>query len=97
MTDIRINGDISVEEAGRVLSAALGSRYKVITGGAGSELIVRRNPIISAPVHMSWGDGTTDFEVRGSGFVALKVINSLGIARTVRRAVQRGFNDRLAA
>jgi len=97
VSNIKVNGEIGIEEAGRVLSEALGDRYKVITGGGAAEIVVRRYPLISAPVRMSWTDGTTNFEVHGTGFVGLRIANSFGIVRTVDHALRQGFRDRIAA
>jgi len=97
MATICVNGEVSVEDAQRVLSERLGTRYQVIEGKGGSELIVKRNAIAYAPVRMSWSDGTTTFEVHGSGLVALRVVNAFGIARRVTAAVRHGFSERLAA
>jgi hypothetical protein len=86
---LQVDQDVTVEEAQRALSDALGDDYQVRVNG--SALKVKRNTMSAATVRVSSSGGTTTFRVSGDGFTLRKLMNSLGIASKVGKALGDAF------
>jgi len=83
---------VSLDEATRALSDALGTRYR-ITAKTDSTLRVFRNPVIWGTVSMSWAGGRTTFRVRPGGFLLVGILNALYTVPKVRHVLRRAFGD----
>ena len=86
----QVKQEISIEDAQRALSQALGSGYRVHST-SDSTLRVVRNPVIWASVRMSWSGGTTTFHVRPGGFLLVMLLNMAYTVPKVQRALERSF------
>jgi hypothetical protein len=87
--------DVTREEVIKVLRGGLGARYHVLPGktttgaddpdalvvGTGTDRVFR------ARLRLTHHDTRTEIRVHPSGVVAIRVLNTVGIARKVRRAL----------
>jgi len=90
MSTTEIRGEIPLGEIQRTLSGALGPAYTVTTT-SDSTLKIRRLPLVTAQVKISWpDDGTTLQAAPGEAWI-LQGINALTIYPKVRRALSRAF------
>ncbi len=91
LSTVQVQKEVTAEDAERALSSALGPTYKVSVGN-GSTVKVKRSSVTSATIKVSSSGGTTTFRVSGDGLIIFKIINSLGIASTVSKALDGAFS-----
>jgi len=87
MPSATISRAITPDQAADALRDQLGSRYTVTSRGHDS-LTVKHGPLAFATVHLGWDEDTTTFRVHGGGLIVGRVVNELGIARTVTAAIK---------
>ncbi len=78
---------ITAQEAADALTEQLGSGYKVTSRGTGS-LTVKHGSLAFATVHLGRHEDATTFRVHGGGLIIGRIVNELGIARTVTGALK---------
>jgi hypothetical protein len=83
---------ITTDEAADALKEQLGGAYQVTPHGRGS-LTVKHGPLAFATVRLGRDGNTTTFRVHGGGLILLRVVNELGIARTVTTAIKEGMGS----
>ena len=81
---------VSLEDAKRALSEALGPGYKLSTKSA-SSFTVHRSGLLGVRVTMSWAEGATTFRVRPEGAILVLLFNAVYTAPKVRSALARAF------
>lgn len=81
---------VSLEDAQRALSEALGPGYKVSTK-SDSSFRVHRSGVLGVIVTMSWAEGATTFRVRPEPGLLVMLFNAVYTAPKVRRALVRAF------
>lgn len=92
MSEIRVDREVTTEEARSALARELPAAYQVsVKAGSSSALLVRRSGMVSATVHLSSADGGTSFRVSGGGLILLRAINHFLIAREVQEALHDSF------
>ncbi len=90
MSTTKTSREIPLDEIQRTLRDALGPAYKV-TATSDSTLKIRRLPLVTGKVKVSWhDDGTTLQAAPGEAWI-LQGINALTIYPKVRRALSRAF------
>ena len=90
MSTTRVSREIPLDEVRRTLSDALGRAYTV-TATSDSTLKIRRAPLVTARVKVSWqDDGTTLQAAPGEAWI-VQGLNALTIYPKVRRALSRAF------
>jgi hypothetical protein len=90
MSTTKVSREIPLDEIQRTLSGALGPAYTVTTT-SDSTLKIRRLPLVTAQVKISWpDDGTTLHAAPGEAWI-LQGINALTIYPKVRRALSQAF------
>ena len=90
MSTTEVSGEIPLEQIQRTLSKALGRAYQV-TATSDSTLKVRRMPLMTAKVGVTWhGDRTTLQATPGEVWI-LQGINALTIYPKVRHTLSRAF------
>lgn len=88
--------EIPLQELQQRLSEALGSRYGVSIV-SDSTLKVRRMPLVTANVRVSWHGDRTHLLVVPGGVWIIQGINALSIAPKVRHTINRTFQTLHAA
>jgi hypothetical protein len=91
MSAIRVNREVTLEDAEKALYETLGPSYHV-DAKPPSVLAVRKGSLSRATVRTSWTGGATTFKVSGSGFIISRAINSVGIGHRVRDALDSSLN-----
>lgn len=81
---------VSLQDAERALSEALGSGYKVSTK-SDSSFRVHRTGLLGVTVTMTWAEGTTTFRVTPEPGLLVMLFNTIYTAPKVRRALVRAF------
>ncbi|HMK99144.1 MAG TPA: hypothetical protein VK428_03050 [Acidimicrobiales bacterium] len=81
---------VSLEDAKRALSEALGPGYKMSTK-SDSSFTVHRSGLLGVRVTMTWADGATTFRVRPEGAILVLLFNAVYTAPKVRSALVRAF------
>jgi hypothetical protein len=90
MSTTKTSRQLPLDEIQRTLSGALGPAYKVTTT-SDSTLRVRRLPLVTARVKVSWqDDGTTLQAAPGEAWI-LQGINALTIYPKLRRTLAQAF------
>ncbi len=90
MSTTQVSREIPLDEVQRTLSGALGPTYQV-TATSDSTLEVRRFPLVTARVKVTWqDDGTTLQAAPGEAWI-LQGINALTIYPQVRRTLAQAF------
>ena len=84
---------ITQQEAAEALRQQLGSGYKITPHSQG-KLTVSRGGLEFATVHLARQDGNaTTFHVHGGGLIVGRLVNELGIARTVTAAIRESLGS----
>lgn len=81
---------VSLEEAQRAVSAALGPGYQMSTKSDAS-FTVHRSGLFGVRVTMTWAEGATTFKVRPEGVLLVLLFNFVFTAPKVRRALVRAY------
>jgi len=90
MSTTEVRGEIPLEEIQRTLSETLGRAYRV-TATSDSTLKIRRMPLITAEVKVSWhDDGTALHAAPGEAWI-LQGINAFTIYPKLRRTLAQAF------
>jgi hypothetical protein len=92
MASTTIQREITSEQAADALRAQLGRGYQVTRKGNDS-LTVKHGSLAFATVRMHWAGDATAFRVRGGGLIIGRVVNEIGIARTVTGALREGLGS----
>jgi len=90
MSSITAPRVITSAEAATALLERLGSGYKITSGGPNS-LTVKHGALEYARVHVVRAGETTTFRIHGGGLVIGRLVNELGIARTVASAIREAY------
>jgi len=95
MPSATITRAITPQEAAEALRQQLGSRYKVTphSGGSRDKLTVSRGGLALASVHLTRNEDATTFHVHGGGLIVGRIVNELGIARTVTTAIKESLES----
>lgn len=80
---------ITIQEAADALQQ-LGSHYQVTPHGK-SSLTVKHRSLAFATVHLSQDKNATTLHVHGGGLIVGRIVNEIGIARTVTKAIKETF------
>jgi hypothetical protein len=83
---------ITQQEAADALKGQLGSGYRVIPHGADS-LTVKHGTLAFATVRLGRDRDATTFRVHGGGLIVGRIVNELGIARTVTGALKESLGS----
>jgi len=81
---------VSLGDAERAVSEALGPSYKVSTK-SDSSFTVHRSGVLGVTVTMTWAEGVTTFRVTPAPGLLVMLFNALYTAPKVRRALVRAF------
>lgn len=81
---------VSLEDAERALSEALGPGYKMSTK-SDSSFTVHRSGLFGVRVTMTWAEGATTFRVRPEGGPLVLLFNAVYTVPKVHRALVRAF------
>src|ERR1700761_5683420 len=94
MPSATIPRQITAEQAADALRGQLGDGYKITPAGEDG-LTVKHGALSFATVHVGQDqDGTaTTFHVHGGGLIVTRLINELGIARTVTEAIKESLGS----
>ncbi len=90
MSTTKVSREIPLDEIQRTLSSALGPAYTVTTT-SDSTLKIRRLPLVTAKVKISWPDDGTTLDAAPEEVWILQGINALTIYPKVRRALSWAF------
>ena len=95
MATATIPRTITPQEAAEALRQQLGSGYKVPPHSAGSrdKLTVSHGGLAFASVHLARNQDATTFHVHGGGLIVGRIVNELGIARTVTAAIKESLGS----
>jgi len=90
---------ITPQEAADALRQQLGSGYKVTphSGGSREKLTVSHGGVAFASVHLVPDGNATTFHVHGGGLIVGRIVNELGIARTVTAAIKESLGSAQAS
>ena len=90
---------ITPQQAADAIRAQLGSGYKVTphAGGSRDKLTVSHGGLAFASVHLARNQDATTFHVHGGGLIIGRIINELGIARTVTAAIKESLGSAQAS
>jgi hypothetical protein len=95
MPTITIDRSVTIQDTADALQATLGDRYQITYHGQGAQeaLRVKKSAAALATVHVDQetNTNTTIFHVHGQGLVISRLINELGIAKTVANAIEEAF------
>jgi hypothetical protein len=83
---------ITSDEATSALLDHLGSGYRVTAGGANT-LTVKHGALAFAHVRIGRAGEATTFRVHGGGLILGRLVNELGIARTVASALREEYGS----
>jgi len=92
MSSVETTKTVSVDELQRVLSDALGPRYRVSSTG-GSTVKVGRTGVIPSEVVVTRSDGKTVLKVRTTGLVVSRIVQATSINPRVRRALEQAYSE----
>jgi hypothetical protein len=92
MPSATIPRTITTEQAVDALKGQLGSGYKITPHGTGS-LTVKHGGLSFATVRVHRDGNATMFRVHGGGLIVGRIVNELGIARTVTEALKEGLGS----
>lgn len=92
MATATIPGAITPEQAAGALREQLGSTYTVTQHGRNS-LTVKHGSLAFATVHLDQDGTATAFRVHGGGLIIGRIVNELGIARTVTAAIRESLGS----
>jgi hypothetical protein len=95
MPSATIPRTISQQETAEALRQQLGNRYKVTphSGGSRDKLTVSHGGLASASVRLARNENATTFHVHGGGLIVGRIVNELGIARTVTQALRESLGS----
>ena len=91
MPSAMIPRTITQQETAEALRQQLGSRYKV-TPHSRDKLTVSHG-LAFASVHLAPDGNATAFHVHGGGLIIARIVNELGIARTVTAAIKESLGS----
>jgi hypothetical protein len=93
MPTVTVDRSVTVADTAAALQRQLGDRYEITTQGQGVEeaLRVRRGVASLATVRLEQDGSTTIFRVHGGGLIISRLINELGIAKTVAGAIEESL------
>ena len=99
MPSTTIPRTITPQEAADALKDQLGSGYKVTphSGGSREKLTVSHGGVAFASVHLVPDGNATTFHVHGGGLIVGRIVNELGIARTVTAAIKESLGSAQAS
>jgi len=83
---------ITPDEAAGILRQQLGGGYQVTPHGNGS-LTVKHGSLAFATVQLRRDGTATTFRVHGGGLIIGRIVNELGIARTVTAAIKEAVGS----
>jgi len=83
---------VTPEQAAEALREQLGSGYKITSHGRDS-LTVKHRSLALARVHLRQDGTVTTFHVHGGGLIIGRIVNGLGIARTVTTAIKESLGS----
>jgi len=86
----KVNREIALDEVRRVLSDTLGPAYQV-TAASDSTLKVRRFPLVTARVNVTWDENETILQAAPGEVWFLQGMNALTIYPKVRHALSLAF------
>ncbi len=87
---------VTPDQAADALREQLGSGYKVTPHGRDS-LTVKHGSLAFATVHLGQDGTATTFRVHGGGLIVGRIVNELGIARTVTAALKESLGSEPAS
>jgi len=87
MPSATISRTITPQQAADALKQQLGSGYTITSHPSGS-LTVKHGSLAFATVRLNRNGNTTTFRVHGGGLIIGRIVNELGIARTVSEALK---------
>jgi hypothetical protein len=90
MSTTKTSRQLPLDEIQRTLSGALGPAYTVTTT-SDSTLKIRRLPLITAKVKISWHDDRTTLQAAPGEAWILQGINALTIYPKLRRTLAQAF------
>jgi hypothetical protein len=90
MSTTKTSRQLPLDEIQRTLSGALGPAYTVTTT-SDSTLKIRRLPLVTAKVKISWHDDGTTLQAAPGETWILQGINALTIYPKLRRALAQAF------
>ena len=95
MPSATIPRTITQQETAEALRQQLGSGYKVTphSGGSRDKLTVSHGGLAFATVHLARNEDATTFHVHGGGLIVGRIVNELGIARTVTTAIRESLGS----
>jgi hypothetical protein len=93
MPTISIDKSVTVADTAAALQQRLGDRYEITTQGQGAKeaLRVKHGAASLANVRLEQHENSTIFHVHGQGLIISRLINELGIAKTVAKAIEESF------
>ena len=83
---------ITPEQAADALREQLGSGYTITSFGRDS-LTVKHGSLALARVHLRQDGTVTTFRIHGGGLIIGRIVNGLGIARTVTAAIKESLGS----
>jgi hypothetical protein len=92
MATATIPREITPEQAVGALREQLGSSYKVTQHGRDS-LTVKHGSLAFATVRVGRKGAATTFRVHGGGLIVGRIVNELGIARSVTAAIRESLGS----
>jgi len=90
MPSTTVPGAIVPQDAANALKEQLGSGYRVTPHGSDA-LTVKHGALASATVHLAREGNATTFRVHGGGLIINRIVNELGITRTVASAIKETY------
>lgn len=94
MPTLTVNGSVTLQEAVDALHGKLGDHYEVTTTrrhGAQEALKVTQSAASIATVRLDQDEHATTFHIHGGGLLISRMVNELGIAKKVTRAIDEAF------
>jgi hypothetical protein len=86
-----INREVGIEEIQRSLANTLGTGYHITRQGADPSALKVTHNLLRATVRARPENNGTTLEIVGSGFILLRIANTLLITRKITNALDRGF------
>jgi len=92
MPSATIPKQITPEQAADALREQLGDGYKITPQG-NDGLTVKHGALSFATVRLDQEGTNTTFQVHGGGLIITRLVNELGIARTVTEAIKESLGS----
>ena len=95
MPKVTVERDVSIQDTAVALREKLGGGYEVSSHGQGGKetLRVKESAASVAIVRLDHQENRTTFHVRGGGFLISRLINELGVAKRVARALESALGS----